>query len=65
MLMVLPMEKTAGNEGTLSQRRKARAFPPGIDRFCPLAGIGRQLYDKYALTAPEREFIESMIKPMG
>ena len=31
----------------------------------PLPEIDRQLYDKYALPAPEREFIESMIKPMG
>ena len=27
--------------------------------------IDRQLYDKYSLSAPERHFIESMIKPMG
>ncbi len=37
----------------------------GIDWSRPLSEIDRQLYDKYALTAPEREFIESMIKPMG
>ena len=36
-----------------------------IDWTRPLPEIDRQLYDKYALTAPEREFIESMIKPMG
>ena len=35
-----------------------------IDWTRPLPEIDRQLYDKYALTAPEREFIESMIKPM-
>lgn len=37
---------------------------PSADRTRPLPEIDRQLYDKYALTAPEREFIESMIKPM-
>ena len=31
----------------------------------PLPEIDRQLYDKYSLSAPERHFIESMIKPMG
>ena len=37
----------------------------GIKRFRPLPEIDRQLYDKYSLSAPERHFIESMIKPMG
>ncbi|MBR4250789.1 MAG: Eco57I restriction-modification methylase domain-containing protein [Kiritimatiellae bacterium] len=36
-----------------------------IDWTRPLPEIDRQLYDKYSLTAPERAFIESMIKPMG
>ena len=35
-----------------------------IDWTRPLPEIDRQLYDKYSLTAPERQFIESMIKPM-
>ncbi len=36
-----------------------------IDWTRPLPEIDRQLYDKYSLTPSEREFIESMIKPMG
>ena len=36
-----------------------------IDWTRPLPKIARQLYDKYALTAPARGFIKSMIKPMG
>ena len=36
-----------------------------IDWTRPLPEIDRQLYDKYSLSAPERHFIESMIKPMG
>lgn len=35
-----------------------------IDWSCPIPEIERQLYDKYDLSAPERQFIESMIKPM-
>ena len=44
-----------------SQRQKMAR----IDWFWPRPEINRQLYDKYALSAPERHFIESMIKPMG
>lgn len=35
-----------------------------IDWSRPIPEIDKQLYDKYALTAAERKFIESMIKPM-
>lgn len=36
-----------------------------ITRFSPLPEIGRQLYAKYSFSAPGRQFIESIIKPMG
>ena len=35
-----------------------------IDWSRPIPEIDRQLYDKYGLTDAERQFIESMIKPM-
>lgn len=35
-----------------------------IDWSLPIPQIDRQLYDKYKLSNPERDFIESMIKPM-
>lgn len=35
-----------------------------IDWSRPVPEIDKQLYDKYGLTDPERQFIESMIKPM-
>ncbi len=35
-----------------------------IDWSLPIPEIDKQLYDKYSLSNTERQFIESMIKPM-
>ena len=40
-------------------------FVYNIDWAPPLSEIDRQLHDKYSLVPSGREFIESMIKPMG